>query len=220
MMRNALGRISPATVLAGAALFVSLGGVSYGVATGSINSREIANGTVQSRDVRDGGLQGRDVANGTLQGRDVREGGLHGRDVANGTLQGGDIANGTVLGRDVKDGVLTGADLATNTLGDREIDEPQLDINRLGGIGVTRYVKNVVRVETRSANDAATPKVAPPAACPAGKRIIGGGARVVAAAFSPVALSTNGPAGGAWQAVAYATAPTGSWQLVNVAICG
>jgi hypothetical protein len=204
--------------------------VSYGVATGSINSREIANGTVQSRDVRDGGLQGRDVANGTLQGRDVREGGLHGRDVANGTLQGGDIANGTVQGRDIKDGVLTGADvrdrslagadLATNTLGDREIDEPQLDVNRLGGIGVARYVKNVIRVETRSANDAATPKVAPPAACPAGKRLVGGGARVVAAAFSPVALSTNGPAGGAWQAAAYATAPTGSWQLVNVAICG
>ena len=50
--------VSPATVLAGLALFVSLGGVSYGVATGSINSREIQNGAVQSRDVRDGALQG------------------------------------------------------------------------------------------------------------------------------------------------------------------
>lgn len=219
-MRDALGRISPATVLAGAALFISLGGVSYGVATGSINSREIQNGTVQSRDARDGGLQGRDIANGTLQGRDVRDGGLRGGDVANGTLQSRDVKDGVLTGADVRDRSLAGAELATNTLGDREVAEPQLDINRLGGIGAARYVKNVTRVETRTANDAVTPKVAPPAACPQGKRLIGGGARVVAAAFVPVALAANGPAGTGWQAAAYATAPTGNWQLVNVAICG
>jgi hypothetical protein len=199
-MRNALGRISPATVLAGLALFVSLGGVSYGVATGSINSREIQNGTVQSRDVHDGSLQGRDVANGALLGRDVKD--------------------GVLGGTDVRDRSLTGPDLATNTLGDREIDEPQLDISRLGGVSVTRYVKNVTRVETRTATDATTSKAAPPARCPKGKRLIGGGARVVAPAAVPVALGANGPDGTAWTAFAYATAPTGNWQLVNVAICG
>jgi hypothetical protein len=192
--------LSPATVLAGLALFVSLGGVSYGVATGSINSREIQNGTVQSRDVRDGALQGRDIANGTLRSRDIED--------------------GVLSGDDVIDRSLAGADLATSALGDREIDESQLDINRLGGIGVTRYVKNVTRVETRTANDAITPKAAPPAQCPKGKRLIGGGARVVAPAPVPVALSVNGPDGAVWTAAAYATAPTGNWQLVNTAICG
>ena len=53
-----MARISPATALAGIALFVSLGGVSYGVARDSIDSRDIKNGTVQSRDVRDGSLKG------------------------------------------------------------------------------------------------------------------------------------------------------------------
>jgi hypothetical protein len=192
--------VTPATVLAGLALFVSLGGVSYGVATGSINSREIQNGTVQSRDVRDGALKGRDVANGTLRSRDVED--------------------SVLSGVDVRDGSLAGADLATNTLGDREIDEPQLDLNRLGGVSATRYVKNVTRVETRTANDPVTPKAAPPAKCPKGKRLIGGGARVVAPAAVPVALSANGPDGAAWTAVAYTTAPTGNWQLVNTAICG
>jgi hypothetical protein len=123
-------------------------------------------------------------------------------------------------GADVRDDSLAGADLATNALGDREIDERQLDINRLGGISVTRYVKNVMRVETRTANDPATPKAAAPARCPQGKRLIGGGARVIAPAPAPVALSVNGPDGDAWTAVAYATAPTGNWQLVNTAICG
>ena len=192
--------VTPTTVLAGLALFVSLGGVSYGVATESINSREIQNGTVQSRDVRDGALKGRDIANATLRSRDVED--------------------GVLSGADVRDGSIAGADLATNTLGDREIDEPQLDLNRLGGVSATRYVKNVTRVETRTANDPVTPKAAPPAKCPKGKRLIGGGARVVAPAAVPVALSVNGPDGGAWSAVAYATAPTGNWQLVNTAICG
>jgi hypothetical protein len=199
-MKDALGKTSPATALAGLALFVSLGGVSYGVATGSINSREIQNGTVQSRDVRDGSLQGRDIANGTLRSRDVRD--------------------GVLTGLDVRDGSLAGVDLAPSTLGDREIDESQLDIHRLGGIGVGHFVKNVTRVETRTANDAATPKAAPPAKCPKGKRLIGGGARVVTPAPVPVALSVNGPEGTGWNAAAYATAPTGNWQLVNVAICG
>jgi hypothetical protein len=189
-----------ALVLAGLALFISLGGVAFGVATGAITSREIANNTVQSRDVRDGSLQGRDIANRSLRSRDVED--------------------GTLGGVDVRDGSLAGADLATNALGDRQVDEPQLDINRLGGVSATRYVKNVVRVETSTANDAATPKTAPPATCPAGKRLIGGGARVVAASFVPVALAVNGPEGNAWHAGAFAAAPAGNWQLVNVAICG
>lgn len=199
-MRNAIQTTSPATVLAGLALFISLGGVSYGVARGSIDSREIRNGTIQSRDVRDGSLQGRDVRNGTVQSRDVRDGALR--------------------GIDVNDAALGGRDLAENTIGDREIDETQLDLNRLGGVPATRFVKNVQRVQTATASDPATPKVAPPATCPKGKRLLGGGARVVAAAPVPVALTANGPDGRAWVAAAYATAPTGNWQLVNVAICG
>jgi hypothetical protein len=192
--------ISPATVLAAIALFVSLGGVSYGVATGSIDSREIRNGTVQSRDVRDGGLQGRDVANGTVQSRDVRDGALRGVDVNNRSLGG--------------------ADLAENTLGDREINEPDLDIQRLGGVDARRFVKNVRRVQSETASDPVTPKSVPPARCPAGRRLLGGGARVVAPAPVPVALSVNAPNGNTWEASAYATAPTGNWQLVAVAICG
>jgi len=199
-MRQRVGKPSPALVLSALALFVSLGGISYAAAVGRITSRDIANNTVQSRDLRDGGLQGRDVANGTLQGRDLR--------------------NGTATGRDVADGSLAGADLAVNSIGDREVDEPQLDLNRLGGVPAVRYVKNVVRVQTQSANDPTPVKGAPPARCPSGKRIIGGGARVEAPAPAPVALNANGPSGDAWTASAYATAATGSWRVVAVAICG
>ena len=163
------------------ALFISLGGVSYAVAAGSIDSREIKNNAVQTQDVRDGGLLGRDIGNGSVQSRDLRDGAVR---------------------------------------GDREINEPDLDVQRLAGIDAGRYVKNVRRVEAPSANDPATPKSVGPASCPKGKRLLGGGARVVAPAGTPVALSVNAPSGNGWEASAYATAPTGNWQLVAVAICG
>jgi hypothetical protein len=193
--------ITPATVLAGLALFLSLGGVSYGIAARAITSRDIRDNAIRSQDVRNGGLHGRDVANGTLQSRDVRDGALR--------------------GVDVNDGSLGGVDLAANTLGDREINEPDLDVQRLGGVDASRYVRNVRRVQTETANDPVTPKSAPPARCPDGTDLLGGGARVVTAAPAPVALSVNAPGGGkAWEASAYATAPTGNWKLVAVAICG
>ena len=120
----------------------------------------------------------------------------------------------------MNDRSLGGGDLADNTLGDREIDETRLDIQKLGGLDATRYVRAPTRVQTQTAADTVTPKAAPLARCPRGKRLLGGGARVVAGAPQPVALATSAPNGRAWEATAYATGATGSWQLVAYAICG
>jgi hypothetical protein len=73
MHRTVFRRPSPALVIACIALFLAMGGVSYGVATGSINSREIRNNTILSRDVRNGKLLGRDLKRATVGGREVRE---------------------------------------------------------------------------------------------------------------------------------------------------
>jgi hypothetical protein len=58
------------------ALFCSLGGVSYGLATGSIDSREIKNNTVRSKDIRNNSVRGRDVRNASLLARDFAPGQL------------------------------------------------------------------------------------------------------------------------------------------------
>src|SRR3712207_2058599 len=69
-MKRSLPRPSPAMVVAMVALFVSLGGVSYGVATGSIDSREIKNNSVRGKDIRNGTIKSRDVGNGSLRASD------------------------------------------------------------------------------------------------------------------------------------------------------
>jgi hypothetical protein len=228
-------------VVALVALFVSLGGVSYGLAAGSIGSREIRDASIQGRDIRAGAVHGRHIKDGTIRSRDVKDGAIRGEDIRNGTILSRDVKDGSLRGIDIKDRTLTGATIATgaigtraigdgairgrdvgaNALGDREIDETQLDIRRLAGVAASRYVKNVTRVVGATASDTSTPKVAPPAVCPRRKRLLGGGARIVSAGVPPVALNSSGPSGNAWAAAAYATAPTpGGWQLESIAICG
>jgi hypothetical protein len=58
------------------ALFMSLGGVSYGVATGFIDSREIKNNVVSTKDLKNNDIRGKDVRSNTLRGSDIVESSL------------------------------------------------------------------------------------------------------------------------------------------------
>ncbi|HEX6651388.1 MAG TPA: hypothetical protein VF072_01490 [Thermoleophilaceae bacterium] len=89
-------RPSPAMIVASLALFVSLSGVSYGVATGFIDSREIKNNEVRSIDIRNNEIRTRDLRNNEVRGIDIR----------NSTVQGRDIALNTVTGEDVREDTL------------------------------------------------------------------------------------------------------------------
>jgi hypothetical protein len=89
-------RPSPALIVALIALFVSLSGVSYGVATGFIDSREIKNNEVRSLDIRNNEIRTRDLRNNEVRGIDIR----------NSTVQSRDIAINAVTGEDVREDTL------------------------------------------------------------------------------------------------------------------
>jgi hypothetical protein len=106
-------RPSPALVISMIALFVSLSGISYGVATGFIDSREIKNNEIRSLDIRNNQIRTRDLRNNEVRGIDIR----------NSTVQGRDIALSTVTGEDIKEDTLqkvpsaASADTATSAAG-------------------------------------------------------------------------------------------------------
>ena len=66
MKRLIRRRPSPGLVIASLALFLSLGGVSYGLATGSIDGREIKNNTIRGADIRNATISSRDLGNSAL----------------------------------------------------------------------------------------------------------------------------------------------------------
>ena len=71
--RIRFSRPSPALAIACIALFVAMGGVSYGVATGSIDSREIQNGSIRNRDFKDGTLRGQEAKRDGFGGGAIKE---------------------------------------------------------------------------------------------------------------------------------------------------
>jgi hypothetical protein len=113
---------SPALVIACLALFLSLGGVSYGVATGFIDSREIRNNTVASTDLRNNSLRTQDIRNNEVRGFDIRNSSIQGRDVAFNTITGADISESSLA----KVPSATQADSAT-------------DASTVGGIRVQKF---------------------------------------------------------------------------------
>ena len=64
---------SPAMAIAMIALFVSMGGVSYGLATGVIDSREVKDNSLRSRDVRNRILTGNDMGRNRVGGGAIKE---------------------------------------------------------------------------------------------------------------------------------------------------
>jgi hypothetical protein len=91
MTRILRRRPSPAMVVALLALFLSLGGVSWGVATGFIDSREIQNETIRSQDIRNSTIRTQDLRNNEIRGFDIRNSTVRGVDVALNTLTGADV---------------------------------------------------------------------------------------------------------------------------------
>jgi hypothetical protein len=79
-------RLSYANIVASVALFIALGGTSYAVATGSIDSREIKNNSVRGADIRNSSLTGADIRNNRLTGADIRNNRLTGGDVLESSL--------------------------------------------------------------------------------------------------------------------------------------
>src|SRR5215213_9178493 len=82
---------SPALVVSVIALFISLSGVSYGLARGVIGSREIKDNEIRSRDIRNNEVRSIDIRNNEVRGRDIRNSTIRSRDVALNTLTGDDI---------------------------------------------------------------------------------------------------------------------------------
>jgi len=76
MLAALRSRLTYANVVSTACLFIVLGGTSYAVATGSIDSREIRNNTVRRKDIRNNQVQSWDVRNRSLLAEDFKLGQL------------------------------------------------------------------------------------------------------------------------------------------------
>ena len=169
-MQRFLRKPSPSMVVACVALFVSLGGVSYAVAT--IDSGDIVNGSIRNRDFKDGTLRGQEAKPDGFGPNAIKEQALDAAKlkqvpaatVADGVVRQAVISDmgATVRGRGVASSAQTGTGqyqvifdrdvrqcIYTATLGDESASGPGT-----GQIAITSAASNVngVRVVTRDSD--------------------------------------------------------------------
>jgi hypothetical protein len=69
-------RLTYANVMASIAVFIALGGTSYGLANGTIGSPQLKNNSVRSKDIRNNQVTSADVRNSSLLVKDFKRGQL------------------------------------------------------------------------------------------------------------------------------------------------
>lgn len=87
-------RITYSNVAATLAVFLSLTGTTYAVAT--ITGKDVKNGSLTGADVRDNSLKSKDVRNNSLRGKDVKNSSLTGKDIRDGSLSAVDFESGAL----------------------------------------------------------------------------------------------------------------------------
>jgi hypothetical protein len=190
-------------VVAYLALFVALGGTSYGLATGTIGSREIEDGAVKSKDLRNEGVRGVDVRTGTLASSDVADASLLAEDFAPGQLEAG----------------------PQGPEGPQGDDGPQ-GIQGPPGIQGPAGISGLQRIETESPENAVSPKQVT-AVCPAGKQLVGTGFDVFGAKsgdspdqLTDVSIDFVIPGSASVTVSGYEVdATAAAWKVTAIAIC-
>jgi hypothetical protein len=162
---------------------------------------------------------------------------LQDRAVTAGKLAAGSVARdalvpGAIGPRQLAAGSVTASRVAGDGLTGEQIDEQTLatvpgavsalraeDARRLAGRSSSAYLSGVTTRRAASSTDTVRTKGPVVAQCPAGRRIVGGGAAVDGVS-SGVAIVRSAPDADDWVAVASAYGRTGAaWRLVVTAIC-
>lgn len=165
-------------VIALVALFMALGGTVY-AASGKISGSQIKPKSIPGNRIKAGSLTGTQLKAGSVTGTQIKAGSLTGTQIKTGSLTGTQIKAGSLTGQQVVGSSLTGVSASS--------------------LGAVQYVVSVVSlVKEAPAGTSGS------AVCPAGQKVIGGGATVSSevSAF----INDSGPATdrNGWRATGFA----------------
>ena len=142
------------------ALVASLSGTAYAaLGKGSVGSKVIKNGAVKAIDLATGSVTSAKVADGTLAGADLAPSSIGSSHVQDGSLTGVDLANGSV----------GAADLAAGSVG----------ATQLGQIITVQNTTDSISDADGTTNGGSFGTIHTQANCPAGSRVLSGGAEWV-----------------------------------------
>jgi hypothetical protein len=232
--------LSVANVISCIALFVALSGAAYAakatLGNKSVKTRNLANGSVTKLKLhreavtglklRNGSVTGAKIALGAVGSTQLADGGVRSADLGGGVVTEGKLKNGAVTEAKIFNSAVTNSKIGPNAVATGKIADGAVTSAKLATSFLAQLIKNASYVVATSvSNEEDKPKTVT-ATCPSGKQVMGGGARVVGAEVTTVALTGSTPFVSAdgkrtgWTATADAIAADPKpWSVEATAIC-
>lgn len=168
-MKQLRKHLTVANLLSCIALFVALGGAAYAAGTltkKSVKTQHLANGSVTAMKLRNGAVTGAKIAPATIGSSQL----------ANGSVRSGQLGGGVVTEAKLKNGAVSESKLGANAVSTGKLAEGAVSSTKLSASLLAQLVRNVSYVTATSPGGGNLQTVT--AECPAGKQVVGGGAKV------------------------------------------
>lgn len=222
------GMPSPATVLSLIALFVALGSGAYAATSipkNSINTSRLAKGAVTALKLRDGAVTPPKLRDSAVTSEKIGDGAVRSSALGGGVVTTTKLKGDSVTSDKLADGAVTNPKLAADAVATGKLQDGAVTAAKLSATFNDQLVKNVSYVTKTSEIFFPMDFAEITAECPAGKQVIGGGARINGT-VSTVALVESGPTVDGsgkrvgWKAVATEfKEEAADWTVEATAIC-
>jgi trimeric autotransporter adhesin len=221
------------------ALFVALSGAAYAAKTTlgnkAVKTKNLANGSVTAPKLRGGSVTTLKLKNGAVTGPKIGPGAIGSTALAGGSVRSSQLGGGVVTEGKLKNGAVTetklfnsavtNSKIGPNAVATGKIQDGAITSSKLATGLLAQLVRNVSYVNKASGAVSATSPQSVTAECPAGKQVIGGGARVLPGDASVVQITDSVPflAGDGkrtgWTAAAKTAEATKTFAVEAHAIC-
>ncbi len=175
------------------ALFVALSGAAYAATTtlgkksvktqnlanGSVTTLKLRGGSVTNLKLRNGAVTGNKIAPGTIGSSLLAKGSIRSEQLGGGVVTQGKLKNGAVNGEKLAGNAVGGNQLAANAVSNGKIQDGAVGSTKLASSFLAQLVKNVSYVGKVSGAVSTTSPQSVTAECPAGKQVVGGGAKSI-----------------------------------------
>ncbi len=204
--------LSFSNVVALVALFFALGGSVYAATGGKISGTQIEAKSIPGNRIKPKSLTATQIKASTLSGAQIKAGSIAGAKIQQGSLTGKQVKTGSITGTQIQSGSLTGTQVKAGSLTGTQINGSTVTGVSAAAIGTVQYVTSTVPITPESTTATATT-----ANCPAGMKVLGGGATVSKPEFGFVNETAPASNRTGWVATAFAFEPGVS--LTATAIC-
>jgi hypothetical protein len=214
-----------ANVVSCIALFAALSGAAYAVTTplgkkavktqnlanGAVTKLKLHRGAVTNLKLRDGAVTGTKIALGAVGSGQIANGAVRSAQLGGGVVTTGKVKNGAINGEKLAGGAVGTSQLAASSVAGGKIQDGVITSQKLASSLLAQLVRNVSYVSKASGPVGTASPQSATAECPAGRQVVGGGARIVPGESTAVQITDSIPSVAAdgkrtgWTATAKAT---------------